>query len=162
VQVRITSEAPWSSRRTRRLRRLLERALRRLEPGLDLELSVALMGEQEIRELNRKYLDRDEVTDVLSFPQLSGEEIRGLRQEGPVEGRPEPVGDIAVCLTVARRQAAERGLSEAREVELLATHGLLHLLGYEDETESGAKMMAQKEAELLGSAAYSEPHEAGD
>lgn len=132
----------------RRLRRLLRRALKALVPDVDLELSVVLVDEPRIKELNREHMDRDEVTDVLAFPLMKDEELGKWKPR--VDGWPEPVGDIAICVPVAMRQAEERGWTEAEEMDLLAVHGLLHLVGYEDETGSGAKRMEAMEKELLG------------
>lgn len=119
-----------------------------MTPGLNLELSVALVDEKEITELNRRFLERDCSTDVLAFPQLSSGEIDEL--SSAARGPAEPLGDIVLCVPVAERQAAERRSGPRDEIELLATHGLLHLLGYEDETQAGAARMAEMESELLG------------
>jgi len=113
-----------------------------------LELSVALVGEQEIQELNCRYLKKDESTDVLAFPQMSA---GGLADHnGCYPTSTELIGDVVICVPVAARQAAQRGESLYEEIELLAAHGLLHLLGYEDETESGADVMNATEKHLLG------------
>jgi probable rRNA maturation factor len=82
-------------------------------------VSIALISDAAMRRLNRTYRGRDYSTDVLSF-----------------EGEP-PLGDIAIALGVARRQAREQGHALATELRILALHGLLHLLGYDHDRDRG-------------------------
>ncbi len=84
---------------------------------------VALVSDARIRALNREYRGADTPTDVLSFP------------SGP-EGDPS-LGDIVSATGVARRQAAAAGHALSTELKVLALHGLLHLLGYDHETDGG-------------------------
>jgi len=84
------------------------------------EVSLAFVGEQAIRTLNRKFMKKDRPTDVLSFP---------LGDTGP-DGT-FYLGDIVISVPVAARQAREKGHSLDREMRLLAIHGFLHLLGYD-------------------------------
>jgi probable rRNA maturation factor len=109
----------------RGLRAALGRASRRLGVGAG-DVVVRFVDEAEIRELNRAWRGKDRPTDVLSFP------------SGVIDpaGR-RHVGDIALCLPVAARQAARRRHAPGREAMLLALHGLLHLLGYDHETDGG-------------------------
>ena len=85
-------------------------------------VSVALVSDARVRELNRRYRGRDYATDVLSFPS----------RERPF------LGDIVIARGVARRQARSAGHSEATELRVLALHGLLHLLGYDHERDAAA------------------------
>ena len=109
----------------RGLREVLAEASSRLGVGAG-DVVVRLVDEEEIRELNRAWRGKDRPTDVLSFPS-------GLVDPA---GR-RHVGDIALCLPVAARQAARRRHAPGREAMLLALHGLLHLLGYDHETDDG-------------------------
>ncbi len=106
----------------KRVREALVRVLR--ENGLKglVRVSLSVVGERKIRELERKYFDRDEVTDVLSFPLNEGELM-----PGDDEGL--DLGDIVVCYPQAKRQAIQWNRLVDEEVEFLACHGLLHLLG---------------------------------
>jgi probable rRNA maturation factor len=90
------------------------------------DVVVRFVDEEEIRGLNREWRGKDRPTDVLSFP------------SGVIDpaGR-RHVGDIALCLPVAARQAARRRHAPDREAMLLALHGLLHLLGYDHEQDDG-------------------------
>jgi probable rRNA maturation factor len=105
-----------------------------------LELSVALIDDLAMKELNLKYCGSDETTDVLSFSQLAPGEPA---EEGLL-------GDIAINVDAARRQSAERGHSTRRELDLLAAHGLLHLLGYEHSEAAAAERMREAERMLVG------------
>lgn len=98
-----------------------------------LEVTVRLTGDAEVRELNRTFRGIDEPTDVLTFPAPEG--LPG------VEGI---LGDIAISVEYAERQAALRGVSVDQEIGLLALHGTLHLLGLDDESdEDRARMQAE-------------------
>ena len=84
------------------------------------EVSLAFVGEQAVRTLNRKFMKKDRPTDVLSFP---------LGEKGP-DGK-FYLGDIVIAVPVAARQARAKGHGLDREFRLLAIHGFLHLLGYD-------------------------------
>jgi probable rRNA maturation factor len=97
---------------------------------------VALLGNAQIRELNRTYRRKDSATDVLSFP----------NPQSPIPSPYNHLGDIAIATGVARRQAREAGHSLEAELRVLALHGLLHLLGYDHERDQG--QMERLEARL--------------
>ena len=84
-------------------------------------VAVAVVPDRRIRELNRQYRHKDAATDVLSFP----------------ADEPGQLGDIVIALGVARRQARSAGHSLSTELQVLALHGLLHLLGYDHERDNG-------------------------
>jgi probable rRNA maturation factor len=105
--------------RTRAFERLLGELAARYRLA-DPEISLAFVGEQAIRTLNRKFMKKDKPTDVLSFP---------LGEKGP-DGK-FYLGDIVIAVPVAVRQAREKGHSLDRELRLLAIHGYLHLLGFD-------------------------------
>ncbi|KKT42016.1 MAG: putative rRNA maturation factor [Microgenomates group bacterium GW2011_GWC1_44_37] len=94
------------------------------EQGLDgkILISLSVVGERKIRELEKKYFNRDEVTDVLSFPLQEGSEM-------PSDFDGLNLGDIVVCYPQAKRQAMQWNRLVDEEIEFLACHGLLHLLG---------------------------------
>lgn len=107
----------------------IREALRRASGALDVgpgDVAVRCLGEREMTELNVAWRRKNGPTDVLSFP-------AGF--VGP-EGR-RHIGDIAICVPVAERQALEQGHSTQREAATLAVHGLLHLLGYDHERDDG-------------------------
>ena len=87
-----------------------------------VKISLSIVGERKIRELEKKYFNRDEVTDVLSFPMEEGEPV-------PEDYDGMNLGDIVVCYPQAKRQALQWNRLLDDEIEFLACHGLLHLLG---------------------------------
>ncbi len=107
--------------------------------GPVVEVSVTLTGDSGIRELNRRYLNRDQPTDVLSF-------FMGGEQAGE---EPYLLGDVVVSVDAARTQAADYERPFSEELARLVSHGTLHLLGYTDEyPEAGAAMRAREDAVL--------------
>jgi probable rRNA maturation factor len=109
-------------------------------------LTIAFVSDQTMRRLNKRFAGKDKATDVLSFCAAGGGPAVGAARGG--EGPPEDffLGDIVIATGVARRQAREAGHPYGRELRVLALHGLLHLLGYDHETDNG--MMARVEARL--------------
>lgn len=99
------------------------------------ELAVCLVSDRKMREFNRRYRDQATPTDVLSFP--------GDNNDGPPGQRPY-LGDIAISVDTAARQAKRLAHSLDREIEILALHGYLHLLGYDHERDSGKMMKLQR------------------
>jgi probable rRNA maturation factor len=102
----------------------------------DAELSIVLMDEAAMEELHLKWMDLPGPTDVMSFP------LDELRPGTPSAlSGPGMLGDIVLCPSVAAKQAAAGGHSTQDELDLLTTHGVLHLLGYDhDEPEAKAEM----------------------
>lgn len=90
------------------------------------EISVVIVGDTKIKVLNKKYLKRNRVTDVLAFN----------------------YGEIFICLPQAKRQAKKLGHSLKKELGILLIHGLLHIAGYDDQTKKGYNKMANKQKEL--------------
>ena len=117
-------------------------------------LTIVLAGDELLRSLNRAHRDLDQPTDVLSFPAWeSGLEDAGefAPPEVPRDADdPGPyLGDIAISVETAARQAAEAGLSIEQELAHLVLHGVLHLLGYDHQApEDDARMRAREEAVL--------------
>lgn len=103
--------------------------------GLRGEVSVALVGDARMRRLNRTFRGVDTVTDVLAFPSAA-----------PHDAGDPFLGDVVIAAGVARRQARLAGHGFGTEVRVLALHGLLHLAGYDHETDGGE--MARVEARL--------------
>jgi len=88
----------------------------------DSSATVAFVSDKKIRELNRRFRNIDKPTDVLSFPSDCGE---------------DDLGDIAISVETAARQAKQNGLTLEGEIAQLMLHGLLHLSGYDHETDNG-------------------------
>ncbi len=98
--------------------------------GLRGEVVIFVTASEEMRRINREYRGEDEPTDVLTFPSQS----------------PRLLGDIAISVEIAAANAAELGHSTETEVKILILHGLLHLAGYDHESDNGD--MQARETEL--------------
>lgn len=102
----------------------------------DAEVSLAFVDNPTIQQLNQRYLQHDEPTDVLSFP-LSEPNARRL------------AGELVIGAEVAKAQAESRGHSVQAELALYIIHGLLHLCGHDDKSVAGASAMHQRERRYL-------------
>jgi probable rRNA maturation factor len=104
-----------------------ERALATVASA-DRAVTIVFVGNEAIRKLNREFRDRNYPTDVLSFP------TEAERFEIEDQSR---LGEVVISLERAKIQSRENGLSFTNEVQQLILHGLLHLCGYDHETDSG-------------------------
>jgi probable rRNA maturation factor len=103
-------------------------------------IGIALVSDARVRALNRRYRHRDYATDVLSFP-----------ADGPPPISPDPfLGEVVIAQGIARRQARDAGHSDLTELKVLALHGLLHLLGYDHETDDGPMRRAEQRLRRKG------------
>lgn len=107
----------------------------------DYEISLAFVDNTTIHTLNKRYLDHDEPTDVLSFP-LSDPGSRKLS------------GELVIGAEVAKAQAEERGHDVQAELALYVIHGLLHLCDYDDHSEKNAAEMRERERHYLQAAGW--------
>jgi probable rRNA maturation factor len=125
----------------------------------DAELSMLFVDEGAMTDLNKRFLGRDEPTDVLAFP-IDEEPVEGGRSPdsggtGPGYVPAEPsdlptlLGDVVICPKVAERNAPEHAGTFDDEMALLVVHGILHLLGMDHEDEGEAEVMERREQELL-------------
>lgn len=106
------------------------------------ELSISILNDEEIREINRVHRGIDKSTDVLSFPQYTNIQ----------EAKEAPflvLGDIVLNIDQMKRQAEEFGHSNEREITYLTIHSLYHLLGFDHEDENSKKIMRTKEESAL-------------
>jgi len=112
-------------------KRFLEKVARKTVQELNLkkfdEISIVIIGNKRIRGLNKKYLKRNRVTDVLAFD----------------------YGEIFICLPQAKKQAKKLNNILKKELAILLIHGILHLAGYDDKTKIGYNEMVRKQNEIL-------------
>ncbi|HEY6491049.1 MAG: rRNA maturation RNase YbeY [Terracidiphilus sp.] len=134
-----SSDRNHSARGSQRLpsTRVLARFLAQAQAAVRLRghVSVLLTTNAAIRKLNRQFRRIDKSTDVLSFP-----------VEAHIQKQEKVAGDLAISVPTARRQAAAQGHSLATEIKVLILHGLLHLAGYDHESDAG--QMARRERTL--------------
>lgn len=105
-------------------------------------MSILIVDDAQIREINRDYLGKDRPTNVISF----------AMQEGEGAGvQPDLLGDVVISAETAERDAAEADLTMETELYFLLLHGILHLLGYDHErgTDEDARQMRAREAEIF-------------
>lgn len=115
----------------------IARAILKYEGVREATLAIAFVSSPKIRSLNRQYLRRDYVTDVLTF------DLGDVKRPGQVSG------DIAICVDMALRNAKAYQTSLDRELVLYVAHGILHLLGFDDHKPADIRKMRRKEAEVL-------------
>jgi len=118
--------------------KFLKRVALKFLKNEDKKVSIVLVDEKKIRELNKKFRKEDKFTDVLAFP-LGGEFISTR----------DLLGEVIISVEIAEKQAKERNHSLREELTLLLIHGILHLRGYDDEKEEKKKLMEKKEREVL-------------
>jgi len=132
-------------------RRVLKAAIEAaVELDGPVEVSVLLTDDAAVQLLNRDWRGKDKPTNVLSFP--TGD------ADGPVRGAPELLGDIAVAFETTAREAIEQDKAFADHFCHLLVHGMLHLLGFDHETESQADEMEPLEIEILAGLGIDSPY----
>lgn len=110
---------------------------------VDTEATLRIVDEAEGRQLNRDYRGKDYATNVLTFP---------LAEE------PHLMGDIVLCAPVVLREANEQHKSAEAHYAHLIVHGILHLHGYDHETEPEAELMEMLETEIVTKLGYPDPY----
>jgi probable rRNA maturation factor len=109
----------------------------------DAKLSIAFVGNNEIKKLNNRYFNSNEVTDVIAFPLNNHKSALN--------------GEIVVSVEMAVYTASKENIDVEAEVILYVVHGLLHLLGYRDGNRSEAEIMHDKESRILKALGYNIP-----
>jgi len=114
------------------------------------ELSLVLAGDALVRNLNRRWRGRDQATNVLSFP------------AGPAAGAAGPIllGDVVLAYETVAHEAEAQGKSLAAHLSHLVTHGVLHLLGFDHETDDEARRMEGLERRILARLGVADPYRA--
>jgi probable rRNA maturation factor len=142
-------EAAWRDRIARAVAAAAEVA--ELDVPDEAELSVVLTDDAAIRILNRDHRGKDKPTNVLSFPGFAPDED------------PTPLlGDIVVAFETVAREAGEEGKPIADHFSHLIVHGMLHLFGYDHETEADAEIMEEEERRILASLGIADPYAESD
>jgi probable rRNA maturation factor len=111
------------------------------------EVTLLLVDETEMAAYNSRFLDRTGPTDVLAFP--VEELVPGIVPDFDPQGPPLLVGDVIVAPAYVRAQAERFEVGFDDEMALMVTHGILHLLGYDHQTDDEAETMERRETELL-------------
>ena len=119
-------------------------------PRGDLEVAVRIVDSDEIQTLNKLYREKDEGTNVLSFP---AGDIEGLPEEAP-----RALGDVVVCAPIVAAEASEQGKRLADHWGHMLVHGTLHLLGFDHEEDAEATEMEILESKILASQNVTNPY----
>ncbi|MER2064503.1 MAG: rRNA maturation RNase YbeY [Alkalibacterium sp.] len=127
---------------------LLQFSAAKLAIPENAEISVTVVDNQKIREINREYREKDAVTDVISFALEDDEDIFMALDFEEVD-IPRDLGDIFLSYDKAVEQAEDYGHSVDRELGFLLVHGFLHLNGYDHMTEADEKEMFSLQEEIL-------------
>ena len=130
----------------------IQRVIRQafVEEGIDklnLYMNIILTNPENIRELNKKYRQIDQETDVLSFPMFEKEEIE--ERKGKENEIQEVLGDVIISIPRVKQQAIEYGHSFERELAYMLVHGFCHLMGYDHIEEEDKKIMRNQEEKIL-------------
>ena len=108
------------------------------EAGLTGNLDLIVIGNPEMKKLNRRYRRKNRVTDVLSFAWGEDKKVKSAS-----------AGEIYICWPQIKKQAEEYGVAEKEEFARMAIHGMLHLAGYDHATKKGEKIMSAKQEKIV-------------
>ena len=125
-------------------KRAMRAAAREYRVPTGAEVTLAFVDDDAMRDLNRRYRGKDRTTDVLSFGDALPKGVRGRDAAALLRASPDgaiELGDVVISGAQAARQARRRRWPLASEVAFLAAHGVLHLLGFDDETNGGYREM---------------------
>lgn len=114
-----------------------------LQTEKTIEVSIRIVDDSTIQELNHTYRQLDRATDVLSFPQWEPDDPFAELEEVLL------LGDIVISYPIAKKQAAQLGHSLTRELGFLSVHGFLHLIGFDHHTPEESRVMFAKQEEIL-------------
>jgi probable rRNA maturation factor len=141
-------------RAVRLVRRPLELFMQHVKSELGLEesgLTVCLVSDTEIARMNETFRKKNGPTDVLSFPMVARRRAVRLGRNSRTVKAGEYLGDIAISPATAQRYAKKNGRKLSSELQVLILHGVLHLLGYDHETDRGEmERMERKLRKRLG------------
>jgi len=144
VAIEVVIEEPaWRTAepKARALVRAAALATLKAERRVAGSVAILLAADARLRALNAAFRGKDAATNVLSFP-----------------GAGDHLGDIALALGVCAREAAEQGKSLADHLQHLTAHGVLHLLGYDHETDAEAEVMETRERQILATLGIADPY----
>ena len=131
------------------LRRLAHTVLEEEQLPPETEVGIMFVTDEAMAVHNRRFLGREGPTDVLALPLVPAGAHRRVGVGVAPGGVPYGLGDVIVAPAVVHRQAAEHGVEPTEEMSLIVAHGLLHLIGYDHETDTEAAVMEDRERSLL-------------
>lgn len=163
IQIELSREEPWPDADwTGLAARAARAAVERTAHGelastpAAIELSVRLTSDDEVHALNRQYRGKDAPTNVLSFPMVQPDLLDTVTQNS--DDGEVLLGDIVLAHGVCAREAAERDVSVSEHLTHLMVHGVLHLLGYDHQTDEDAEAMEAIERDALAALGLADPY----
>lgn len=132
----------------------VQEVINELSVAGDCEVSIRVVDEEEGRELNKQYRDKDQATNVLSFP-ADEATIASLPAD-----LPQLLGDIVICSPVVEKEASAQRKTTASHWAHLLVHGTLHLLGHDHENDADAEAMEAIETRILRRRGVADPYAA--
>jgi probable rRNA maturation factor len=158
MELELDIEEPWPSADWPALAARSADAAAQVAPELAnprLSASLLLTSDAEVHALNSEWRERDQPTNVLSFPMLERADLLALAAEGP----PELLGDVALAHETCAREAGEKGVPLQDHAAHLIVHGLLHLAGYDHEISAAdAEAMEALETKALAMMGIADPY----
>lgn len=172
IQVELTREDPWPDADWTALAARAAAAAIEQTPHGELtttpaviELSLRLTSDDEVHALNRQYRGKDAPTNVLSFPMIQPDLLETITLNPVIDdggasttGGEVLLGDIVLAHGVCAREAAARGVSLDEHLTHLMVHGVLHLLGYDHQTDEDAETMEGHERDALTALGLPDPY----
>ncbi len=164
IHIELTREDPWpadtdwDALAARAARATIERTPHGelLTTAAAVEISIRLTSDEEVRELNAQYRQKDKPTNVLSFPMVQPDLIATVSQNS--DDGELLLGDIVMAHGVCTREAMEKGVSTQEHATHLLVHGTLHLLGYDHMGDEEAEGMEEIERQALASLGIADPY----
>ncbi len=164
IHIELTREDPWpadtdwDALAARAARAAIERTPHGelLTTAAAVEISIRLTSDEEVRELNAQYRQKDKPTNVLSFPMVQPDLIATVSQNS--DDGELLLGDIVMAHGVCTREAMEKGVTTQEHATHLLVHGTLHLLGYDHMGDEEAESMEEIERQALASLGIADPY----
>ena len=122
------------------------------------EISILLTNDTYIKKLNKNYRDKNEATNVLSFPQINLKKFRRASLDIFPPNEKIPLGDLALAFQTISRECLEQGKSLENHIIHLIVHGTLHLLGYDHQHLKESTAMEKLECDILATLGYPDPY----
>ncbi len=164
IHIELTREDPWpadtdwDALAARAARAAIERTPHGelLTTAAAVEISIRLTTDEEVRELNAQYRQKDKPTNVLSFPMVQADLLATVSQNS--DDGELLLGDIVMAHGVCTREAMEKGVTTQEHATHLLVHGTLHLLGYDHMGDEEAEGMEEIERQALASLGIADPY----
>ena len=138
------------------LHKIIQQVLNDLNVLIKVEVSILLTNDDEIQRLNQEFRNKDKPTNVLSFPNLTEDELLNANRNSP---HPYLLGDLALSFETILKESLAEKKTFLDHFNHLVVHGMLHILGYDHETDDEAESMQEKEIMILNTLNINNPYQ---